>query len=196
MGSRFDLMACRLKLRLKKIKDMKTGKNLITLIALAFSLNMYAQNTEVEVTKKNSWLKAGLTAGIPVGDLHDASSFALGLDLKGQLMTTNHVGIGLTTGYNHFFMKEGFESFGTVPLGAFIRVYPDFKGFFAGVDGGVSFTTGTDNNSAGPYIRPQLGYHNYDWNLFAFYNNDFRKDEDGGNLQYAGIGFTYNIRFK
>jgi hypothetical protein len=172
---------------------MKKG-NWMAALAILLSANVFAQET-TEITKKNSWLKAGLTLGVPVGDLKNVSNLAMGVDLKGQVMTTNHIGIGLTTGYNHFFAKEGFKSFGTVPLGAFIRVYPDYKGFFAGTDLGYSFTTGTTNNTSGVYIRPQLGYHNYDWNVFAFYNNDFRKKTDGGNLQYAGVGFTYNFRF-
>jgi hypothetical protein len=178
----------------KTINFMKKAKLMLALVVFV-SANVWAQNPTPEITKKNSWLKAGLTAGVPVGDLSKVSNFILGLDLKGQLMTTNHIGIGLTTGYNHFFMKDGYKSFGTIPLGAFIRVYPDYKGFFAGTDLGYSFTTGTVNNKGGAYLRPQLGYHNYDWNIFGFYNHVFRSDIDGGKIQSAGIGFTYNLRF-
>ena len=147
-----------------------------------------------EITRKNSWLKAGLNAGVPVGDLSDYSSFVAGLELKGQLMETNHVGIGLTTGYNHFFAKNGAEDFGTVPLGAFIRFYPQAKGFFIGSDLGYSFVTKKDVDG-GVFVKPQIGYHNYDWNIFGFYNGVFRSDSKGGNIQHVGVGATYNIRF-
>ena len=41
----------------------------IGLLGLNFA---FSQETEVEFTTDNSWLKAGLTAGIPVGDAGDA----------------------------------------------------------------------------------------------------------------------------
>lgn len=169
-------------------------KLVIVCMALMSGTVLLAQKTE-EITKKNSWLKLGINAGVPVGDISNYSSFVAGLELKGQLMETNHVGIGLTTGYNHFFAKNNLQSFGTIPLGAFIRVYPAAKGFFAGLDGGYSVVTGIDNAKGGAYIKPQLGYHNYDWNVFGFYNNIFRSDVNGGNIAHVGIGATYNIRF-
>lgn len=171
-------------------------KLILFLTVVVLSGKLIAQTEPTEITKKNSWLKLGVTAGVPFGDMSDFSSFTLGLDLKGQLMETNHVGIGLTTGYNHFFPKDGFESFGTIPVGAFIRYYPQSQGFFIGTDIGYSFITGMEDANGGFYLRPQLGYHNYDWNIFGFYNGIFRGDDNGGSLHYAGIGATYNIRFK
>ncbi|MFT3980816.1 MAG: hypothetical protein QM687_10135 [Ferruginibacter sp.] len=169
-------------------------KKLILATAIVFATaTAMAQETQ-EVTKKNSWLKLGLNAGVPVGDLSDYSSFVLGADLKGQLMSTKNVGIGLTTGYNHFFAKDGYDDFGTVPLGAFVRFYPQSKGFFIGTDLGYSFVTKKDADG-GVYVRPQIGYHNYDWNFFGFYNGVFRSDSKGGNIQHVGLGATYNIRF-
>lgn len=173
-------------------------KKLLIVSAIAFtSFSLFAQQTTPapEITKKNSWLKLGMVAGVPVGNLSDVSSFTLGLDVKGQLMQTNHVGVGLVTGYNHFFPKDNFKGFGTIPIGAFIRVYPQYKGFFAGLDGGYTFVTGIENAKGGAYLRPQLGYHNYDWNIFGFFNNVFRSDVNGGSLQNIGIGATYNLRF-
>ncbi|RYY45517.1 MAG: hypothetical protein EOO06_16340 [Chitinophagaceae bacterium] len=159
------------------------------------TIAVFAQEPETEITSKNSWLKAGLSAGVPVGDLSDSHSFVAGLELKGQLMSTPHLGIGLTTGYNHFFEKDGFESFGTIPAGAFIRVYPKAKGFFAGTDVGYSFLTNANGADGGFYVKPQIGYHNYSWNVFGFYNGIFRGENTGGSIQHVGIGATYNIRF-
>ena len=111
-------------------------------------------------------------------------------------METPHLGIGLTTGYNHFFVKNGYKEFGTVPLGAFIRIYPQAKGFFAGTDLGYSFLTNANGADGGFYVKPQIGYHNYSWNYFAYFNGIFRSTNSGGNINHAGIGATYNIRFK
>lgn len=148
-----------------------------------------------EITSRNSWLKIGANVGVPVGNISDYSSFTAGLELKGQFLETPHLGIGLTAGYNHYFAKNDFQDFGTIPLGAFIRVYPRSKGFFAGLDLGYSLVTGYDGAVGGFYLKPQLGYHNYNWNFYAYYNNVFRGDDDGGSIGSVGIGASYNIRF-
>ena len=162
-------------------------------IALYATTSFSQTTTSTPVTNKNSWLKLGIDLGVPVGDASNISSFVAGIDFKAQLMETPNVGIGLTTGYNHFFAKENLSSFGSIPLGAFIRYYPEAKGFFAGLDLGYSFLTNINGSNGGFYLKPELGYHNYDWNIFGFYNNIFI---DGGNISHAGIGATYNIRFK
>src|SRR6185312_4326751 len=98
--------------------------------ATAISVTSFAQNRPEDINSKNSWLKVGVNAGVPFGQLAETSTFTLGAELKGQLMTTKHLGLGITTGYNHFFPKEGFKNFGTIPLGGFIRIYPKSTGFF------------------------------------------------------------------
>ncbi|SFE46292.1 hypothetical protein SAMN05518672_106209 [Chitinophaga sp. CF118] len=169
---------------------------ILFLFAVILSAKSFSQPQPEEVTSKNSWLKVGLNGGIPFGDLSDISSFILGIELKGQLMSTKHLGIGITTGYNHFFPENGYDNFGTIPLGGFLRYYPKSTGFFAGVDLGYSFLIGVSGATGGVYTRPQLGYHNYNWNVFVFYNGIFRNQDDAGNLQYVGIGATRNIRFR
>jgi len=162
-------------------------------VLLFAAARVQAQSTEV--TPTNSWLKAGLNVGVPVGNASHYSNFLAGLELKGQVLETSHIGLGLTTGYNHYFGKDGFDGFGMIPLGAFIRVYPKSEGFFIGTDLGYSFITGADGAKGGVYIKPQLGYHNYNWNVFAFYNDVFRSDNNGGSIASVGLGATYNIRF-
>lgn len=180
---------------------MRKMKNLAVVIALCIIASS-ASAQEQEVTTKNSWLKIGVNAGVPVGNhLNDYYSAVAGLELKGQFMTTPHLGIGLTTGYNQFFHNGGkngvkAENFGTVPVGAFVRYYPESSGFFAGVDGGYSFLTNANDADGGFYVKPQLGYHNYSWNYFAYYNTILRNDTKGGNISNVGVGATYNIRFK
>lgn len=177
-----------------KIKNMK--QTAMAFLAICLYVTAAAQTNSTEITKRNSWLKLGAHVGLPVGNAANYSAVAAGIELKGQLMETNHLGIGLTTGYNHFFPKSGYKGLGTLPLGAFIRLYPQSSGFFAGLDGGYSFVTGLANATGGAYLRPQLGYHNFSWNVFAFYNNIFRSDVNGGGIATAGIGATYNIRFR
>lgn len=156
----------------------------------------HAQQVATEITPRNSWIKAGANVGLPIGSLADQSNVALGAEVKGQLMSTPNWGLGLASGYTHYFPKSGNENFGSVPVGAFVRYYPARQGIFVGTDLGYSFQTGSGaNGNGGIYARPQVGYHNRLWNIFAFYNGVFREDAKGGHLQQVGIGTTFNIMF-
>lgn len=170
-----------------------------TILMGAFALfaltQAFAQNND-PITHRNSWLKAGLSASIPVGDLSNISSVAAGLDLSGQYLVNPHFGIGIASGYTQFFAKKGYKDFGTIPLGLLLRYYPKSQGFFAGVDGGYSFNTNKDYiGKGGAYVKPQLGYHDYNWNFYGFYNQVFQKGAFP-DLQNVGIAATYNLRFK
>lgn len=179
-----------------KRKQLTNRALFFAVMVMACTPGVYAQQRATEINPKNSWIKAGVNAGLPIGKLADQSSFALGADIKGQLMSTPNWGLGLASGYTHYFPKEGHENFGSVPVGIFARYYPASQGFFVGTDVGYSFQTGSDlNGNGGMYVRPQVGYHNRLWNIFGFYNGIFRKDENGGNPQQVGIGTTFNIMF-
>lgn len=168
-------------------------KKFILVLSVLMVGTAFAQNHQVDVTSKNSWLKIGLNAGVPIGDLDDYSSFSLGLDLKGQYLVTPHFGIGLASGYSHLFGKDGMDDFGIIPAAAFARYYFKPKGLFLGVDFGYGFLTNIDNNSGGLYLNPQIGYHNRDWNFYGYFQNTFA--EHDLDIQVLGIGATYNLRF-
>ena len=167
-------------------------KVLLVIVLLGFT-PIFAQQNEINITPNNSWFKAGITAGIPVGDANDFSSVNLGLDLRAQYLFTPNFAIGGVTGYTHFFGKDGVDDFGIIPLAGFARYYFAPEGLFLGVDLGYGFLTNVDNNSGGLYVNPQIGYHNRDWNIYAFYQNTFA--ENDVDLQTVGLGVTYNIRF-
>lgn len=166
-------------------------KKVILLFALLVVGTTFAQ--EVDISSKNSWLKLGLNAGLPVGDADNFSTFSLGLDVKGQYLVNPNFGIGVATGYTNYFGKDGADDFGLVPLAGFARYYFQPNGLFIGADIGYGFLTNVSNNSGGLYVNPQIGYHNDDWNFFAFYQNTFAENDI--NIQAVGIGATYNIRF-
>jgi hypothetical protein len=170
-------------------------KTAITGIMTFFVATMsFAQNTKTVATPKNSWLKAGASAGIPVGDISKYSNFTAGIELSGQIMQTPHFGIGIASGYTHFFPKANVDGFGVIPLGLMFRYYPQSEGFFAGIDLGYGFITNVDNSNGGLYVKPQLGYHNYNWNFYGFYNQVFL-GKNSTDLQNIGIAATYNLRF-
>lgn len=178
--------------------QMRMKKLMITFFAaVGMIAATNAQTYNSEINARNSWLKVGAGVGIPVGKLSDQSSFALSADLKGQFLSTPHVGFGLTTGYTHYFPKENFENFGSVPVGIFGRYYFKPEGLFLGADLGYSIQTGTGTNGeGGVFVKPQIGYHNRAWNVFGYYNGVFRSEANGDHLQHVGIGVTYNIMFR
>jgi len=164
------------------------------LVALLFGFSpMFAQDDNVDLTPDNSWLKVGLTAGIPVGDASDVSDFTVGADIRGQYLFNPNVAIGFASGYTHYFANDDSEDFGVIPAAAFFRYYFTPDGLFFGADVGYGFLANIDNNDGGLYLNPQVGYHNRDWNFYAYYQNTFA--ENDLNLSNVGVGVTYNIRF-
>ncbi|MBN3580981.1 hypothetical protein JYB64_01185 [Algoriphagus aestuarii] len=179
-------------------------KLILSLSLLLAGLAVQAQQVREldEINEDNSWLKLGINLGAPVGDVGTYSSFALGLDVAAQFMRTDNFGLGIATGYTKYFEKSGApafdglnDGFGAIPLGIMFRYYPQPSGFFIGTDVGYTFLTDVNSAEGGAYIRPQLGYHNYDWNIFGYYNQIFRADPTI-DVQSIGVAVTYNIRFK
>lgn len=167
-------------------------KKFLLVFSLLTASFAFAQNN-IEITPENSWFKAGLTAGAPIGDTSDFSSFALGADVRAQYLVNPNFGIGVASGYNHFFGKDGSTDLGLIPLAGFARYYASNKGLFVGADFGYGFLTNANNNSGGLYLNPQIGYHNVKWNVYAFYQNTYA--ENNLDLQVLGLGATYNIMF-
>lgn len=167
-------------------------KNFFLVLGLSVASFAFSQEN-IEITPENSWFKAGINAGLPIGDKADFSSFTVGADLKAQYLVNPSLGIGVASGYNHFFGKDNFDDFGLIPLAGFVRYYVQPAGFFAGMDLGYGFLTNIENNSGGLHIKPQIGYHNEKWNLFAYYQNTMT--ENDFNIEVIGIGATYNIMF-
>lgn len=139
------------------------------------------------------------------------ASMTAGVDFSYQNLVTPGFGLGIATGYKQYFAKEndGIEnnSFGVIPLAGVLRVYPKESGFFFGTDLGYGFITGPKqvaSNSAverpdgGLYIKPEIGWHNWHWNISLQYSKVFTgskgeigsQNYDTGSL---GIGVTYNL---
>lgn len=155
-------------------------------------------------------LKVGINGGFAVPA--ENASASLGLDLSYQNLVTPGFGLGIATGYSHFFGREneGLDNndFGVIPVAALIRVYPKQMGFYLGTDIGYGFIVGDDQVAAnvgsparpdgGFYIKPEIGYHNKDWNFAVQYQKTFTGDKgEIGTQKYnagsLGVGVGYNI---
>lgn len=186
---------------------MKTLKQLILGAGIMAGGLMSAQSSDM-----TNMLKVGLLGGVSTGGNTAAN---LGVDVAYQNLITPGFGLGIATGYNHYFGKDRMVSgvdvknndFGVIPVAALFRVYPKQTGFYFGADLGYGFIVGDDKVASnvnvdrpdgGFYIKPEIGYHNRDWNFFAQYNKTFTgsKGQIGDqdyNAGAIGVGFSYNI---
>lgn len=160
-------------------------------------------------SQMNNMLKIGATAGIAVPS--DNLSAAIGVDVAYQNLITPGFGLGIATGYTHYFEKDnnGYDnnSVGVVPVAALVRIYPKQTGFYFGTDLGYGFLVGNDKVAAnttadrptgGFYIKPEVGYHNKEWNFFLQYQKVFTGSTgdlagQDYNVGSIGAGFSYNI---
>ncbi|ASK32392.1 MULTISPECIES: transporter [Chryseobacterium] len=183
---------------------MKMFKQAVLLAGILTAGVASAQSVQM-----NNMLKVGANVGLAVPS--DNLSAAVGVDVAYQNLITPGFGLGIATGYSHYFGKEnnGYKNndVGVIPVAALIRIYPKQTGFYFGTDLGYGFLVGddkvasntlVDRPSGGFYIKPEIGYHNKDWNFFVQYQKVFtgskgdlvNQDYNVGNI---GVGFSYNI---
>ncbi len=185
---------------------MKTiKKTLLTLGMFALSLTgMQAQDKEM-----TNMFKVGGNVGIAAPSTNASAN--VGVDFAYQHIVTPGFGLGIATGYNHFFGKEnkGYENndFGVVPLAAMVRIYPQQTGFYFGTDIGYGFITGddrvasnalTERPDGGLYIKPEIGWHNKHWNFALQYKKVFTGSNGNMvgqdyNVSSIGVGISYNL---
>ena len=190
-----------------KIRVMKMIKQTIIAAGILTAGLVSAQDASM-----NNMIKVGATAGLAVPA--DNLSAAIGVDVAYQNLITPGFGLGIATGYTHYFGKDnnGYKNndVGVVPVAALIRVYPKQTGFYFGADLGYGFLVGDDmvaSNSTvsrpdgGFYLKPEIGYHNRDWNFFLQYQKVFAGSNgdiagpasQDYNVGSIGAGFSYNI---
>ena len=194
---------------------MKTFKTTILSIGILTAGLVSAQQQDYTRPSMKNMIKVGATAGLAVPSSN--ASAALGLDVAYQNLVTPGFGLGIATGYTHYFGKENTvnnvkldnNDFGVVPVAALIRVYPKKTGFYLGTDVGYGFIVGDDKVASntgintqrpdgGFYIKPEIGYHNDDWNFSLQYQKVFTGNEGKiGDQKYnagsLGVGVGYNI---
>lgn len=183
---------------------MKKFKKTVLALVVLSGIMVNAQDTAY-----TNMLKVGVNGGVSVPS--DNASGNLGLDLGYQHLVTPGFGLGVVTGYNQFFGKEndGIKNndFAVVPLAALLRYYPQTSGFYLGADLGYGFITGdskvasnssVDRPTGGLYFKPEVGYHNIDWNFALQYTKVFTGNEGNiGSQDYSvgalGLGIGYNL---
>lgn len=158
-------------------------------------------------------LKVGGNVGVALPS--ENTSMAVGADVAYQYLPNPGFGIGIATGYTHYFGKENDVNAGTidnndvgfVPIAALFRYYPKKTGIFIGADLGYGVLVGDDHVASnyavnrptgGLYIKPEIGYHDRNWNFAVQYQKVFTDDKaDFAGQKYnvgaLGLGVSYNI---
>jgi hypothetical protein len=130
-------------------------KFLCSLIFMAVSFtSTYAQGD----------IRLGVNAGIPVGDISDASDFNIGADVA-YLMGFETFQLGPMLGYTHFFVDE-FDDLSFLPLAATARF--GLANVELGADLGYALGL-TDGVDGGFYYKPKIGFNLFGVGLIASY---------------------------
>lgn len=140
--------------------------------------------------------KAGVHAGIPVGDISDVSDFDLGVDVAYLFSPVEMFQVGPLVGYSHYFLKDmefGGDSFEVddvsfIPLAASGRVSLG-DAVFAGADLGYAVGL-NDGNNGGFYYRPKLGFDLLGIWVVGSYEGI---SMDGGSISSVNVGVEFSL---
>ncbi len=149
-------------------------------------------STRAQMSSGDFHFAAGLELGLPTGDAHTLSSFALGAKLQGEYNFTENVTGVATTGYDHFFGKDlggGVKvNYGLIPVVVGPRFYPS-ENFFIGAQIGLGVLTGDASGSGFDYY-PQIGYNAESFQAILGYNG---VTKNGGTISHVGLTFLYKF---
>ncbi|EAQ41548.2 hypothetical protein MED152_02500 [Polaribacter sp. MED152] len=138
-----------------------------------------------------------VNGGLPVGDLEDASSFALSGDLGYSFATDSNLMLGVSAGFINYFGEE-YEFLGTTVEAESIQFLPVAgslhyrisNNFSAGSKIGYAFGI-NDGNDGGFYYKPMLSYMVGDATSLSLYFEGI--SDDGANANNVGLGFTFAL---
>lgn len=141
--------------------------------------------------------KAGIHAGIPMGDAGDVYSSNFGLDVAYMWPLAEKFHAGVTTGYSYFSGKSIDLGFGISAKvnGAFIPVaasgqYSFTENIFGGADLGYALYSGDGDGEGGFYYQPKVGYQTEKIEVYAAYKG---VSVEGGSISSVGLGFNYKF---
>ena len=188
-------------------------KTILRKVVLGLGLLTFGLSNAQDAEMRNL-LKVGINGGFATPANNVGGN--IGLDLAYQHLVTPGFGLGIATGYNQFMSKNndvnGFtiqnNDVAVIPVAALIRIYPQQEGFYFGTDLGYGFLTGDKNVAqnvavarpdGGFYLKPEIGYHNEDWNFALQYTKVFTGDKGNiagqdYNVGSLGLGVSYNFK--
>ncbi len=157
----------------------------VALVAIAFTAN--AQDKKG--SDKSLKFSVGVTAGLPIGDASNFSSFAVGGDIMGEYAAAETVGITLSAGYLTFTGKNGAGSSSFIPVLAGGKFTFGEK-FYGHAQVGMSFSTASGGGSAFTYA-PGFGYQvSENFDLGVKYQ---AMTKSGSTTSFVGLRAAYSF---
>jgi hypothetical protein len=144
--------------------------------------------------------RAGLTAGIPVGDFSDAYTFNVGLDINYLWEVSEDFDAGIASGFNQSFGDDQdftffgetvtleVEDFQYIPLAAAGR-FNASEDFQVGADLGYAIAVG--EGDGGFYYRPMVGYSVGETTQITLSYR--RVSADGGSFSTVNAGVNFGF---
>jgi len=141
---------------------------------------------------------AGISAGLPMGDAGDFTTFGISLDVNYLWEVSEEFDAGITTGYQHYFGDSvdilgttfDFEDFGFLPIAAAAR-YSVSEKFTVGADLGYALGVSPDGNDGGFYYAPKIQFGVTDSLdiVFAYRGVSL----DGGSFDSITLGVEFGL---
>ena len=157
-------------------------KKLILLLALVFT---------GFGTAFGQGVKLGINAGLPVGDISDASTFQIGADVGYLYPATDMFSVGGLIGYSHYFMDKDVtnsDGWSFLPIAASAQFgFSDF--LFVGADLGYAVGL-SDGNDGGFFYRPKVGYGIGNLAIIASFSGI---SVDGGDVSSVNLGVEFGF---
>ena len=141
--------------------------------------------------------KLGLNLGLPLGDIKDAYSLGLGLDLAYMWPIADGFQLGVTTGYAHYLGKTEdfggisvkYDDAGFVPLAASAQLSLG-ENFFLGADLGYAIGVSPSGNDGGLLYQPKVGYQMGNVGIYAGYKGI---SVTGGTFSSLNLGVNFKL---
>ncbi|MGK4569120.1 hypothetical protein [Flavobacterium sp. 3HN19-14] len=178
---------------------METKTKIKGLMVLAFAIlfgsNVNAQATLPEAAQNYDQgfrLGFGLSGGYA---FEDSFGPTLGLDARLQYDLSKRTSVTLTTGYTHFFVDEGFDDFGIIPVKAGFKgfIYEDSFYLMGEVGAAIPTKSGADTSLL---VSPSIGWasKNLDLSLRYEYYTEFVKANGDEGVGQLALRLAYGFR--
>jgi len=168
-------------------------KILLSAVAILGLTFANAQDSKGSSSNTSSGFKAGVHFGLPMGDVKDISSFALGLELAYMYSVSDKFQVGASVGYSTFMAKEvdgvKGDDFSFLPISAVLQ-YSFSDNIFAGLDLGYAMGMSPEGNDGGMSYQPKVGYQTEKFEIFVGYRGIAVEDV---NVSSLNLGFNYKF---
>ncbi|TDE27718.1 hypothetical protein E0I61_13435 [Flavobacterium ranwuense] len=160
------------------------------------TLLLVAVFTFGNVNAQDGGIKVGAHVGLPTGDIKDAYSVNLGVDVTYMWNVTDKFSAGVTTGYTAYLgetIGSGAGRFevpnaGFIPLAA-TGQYSFTDHLFLGTDLGYAIYAGSGDGDGGFLYQPKFGYQSEKIEVYAGYKGI----SNNGTFSSINLGFNYKF---